>query len=120
MSITCILMPGSLSSGVTDKWPVNEIASVFLGEYSLKHKLVLNSGRSKLIALVLFMRELSEQDAQRSQRALCTLQTHYQVDESTPTGTCGVCVVGGERSLVANLVAANNYKVRSRPTVGSF
>lgn len=32
-------------------------------------------------------------------------------DASTPTGTCGVCVVGGERTLVANLAAANNYKV---------
>ena len=42
------------------------------------------------------------------------MQAQYQVDESTPTGTCGVCVVGGERSLVANLVAANNYKVRFR------
>lgn len=35
----------------------------------------------------------------------------YQVDESTATGTCGVCVVDGDRSLVANLAAANNYKV---------
>ncbi|KAK4833428.1 hypothetical protein QYF36_004776 [Acer negundo] len=30
--------------------------------------------------------------------------------ESTPTGTCAVCVAGGERSLVANLSAANCYK----------
>jgi adenosine kinase len=33
------------------------------------------------------------------------------VDEATPTGTCAACIVGGERSLVANLAAANNYKV---------
>ena len=32
------------------------------------------------------------------------------VDSDTPTGTCAVCVVGGERSLVANLAAANNFK----------
>jgi len=32
------------------------------------------------------------------------------VDEATPTGTCAVCIVGGERSLVANLAAANNFK----------
>lgn len=32
------------------------------------------------------------------------------VDKSTPTGTCAVCIVGGERSLVANLAAANNFK----------
>jgi hypothetical protein len=34
------------------------------------------------------------------------------VDESTPTGTCAACILGGERSLVANLAAANNYKAR--------
>lgn len=33
-----------------------------------------------------------------------------QVDPSAPTGTCAVCIKGGERSLVANLAAANNYK----------
>ena len=38
------------------------------------------------------------------------MQTIYQVDESTPTGTCATAVMGGERSLVANLAAANNYK----------
>jgi len=35
----------------------------------------------------------------------------YMVDESTPTGTCGVMVVDNDRSLCANLAAANNYKV---------
>lgn len=39
------------------------------------------------------------------------VDARYSVDESTPTGTCGVAVVGKERSLVANLGAANNYKV---------
>lgn len=34
------------------------------------------------------------------------------VDEATPTGTCAVCVLEKDRSLVANLGAANNYKVR--------
>jgi len=43
---------------------------------------------------------------------ICCVQAHYMVDESTPTGTCAACIVGGERSLVANLAAANNYKVR--------
>jgi len=32
-------------------------------------------------------------------------------DEKTPTGTCAVCVTGKERSLVANLAAANNFKI---------
>jgi adenosine kinase len=36
------------------------------------------------------------------------------VDTSTPTGTCAVCIVGGERSLVANLAAANNFKASAR------
>lgn len=39
------------------------------------------------------------------------VDARYMVDESTATGTCAVCVVGGERSLVANLAAANNFKV---------
>ncbi|XP_051152334.1 adenosine kinase 2-like [Andrographis paniculata] len=38
------------------------------------------------------------------------VKVHYHEDES-PTGTCGVCVLGGERSLVANLSAANCYKI---------
>eukprot|EP00523_Entomoneis_sp_CCMP467_P002237 CAMPEP_0168746280 /NCGR_PEP_ID=MMETSP0724-20121128/15063_1 /TAXON_ID=265536 /ORGANISM="Amphiprora sp., Strain CCMP467" /LENGTH=347 /DNA_ID=CAMNT_0008794041 /DNA_START=35 /DNA_END=1078 /DNA_ORIENTATION=- len=35
---------------------------------------------------------------------------HYMKDESTPTGTCACLIVKGERSLVANLAAANNFK----------
>merc|ERR1711988_1638742 len=34
----------------------------------------------------------------------------YMVDEKTPTGTCAVCITGNNRSLVANLSAANNFK----------
>jgi len=36
---------------------------------------------------------------------------NYMEDTSTPTGTCGVLVKDGERSLVAALNAANNYKI---------
>lgn len=35
--------------------------------------------------------------------------THYMKDSSS-TGTCAVLVKGGERSLIANLAAANNFK----------
>lgn len=38
------------------------------------------------------------------------VDVRYLVDSATPTGTCAVCIVGGERSLVANLAAANNFK----------
>lgn len=38
------------------------------------------------------------------------VNVHYREDETAPTGTCAVCVVGGERSLIANLSAANCYK----------
>ncbi|XP_065856426.1 adenosine kinase 2-like isoform X2 [Euphorbia lathyris] len=41
---------------------------------------------------------------------LAGVNVQYYEDESAPTGTCAVCVVGGERSLVANLAAANCYK----------
>ena len=36
---------------------------------------------------------------------------HYMKDAETPTGTCAVLVKDGERSLCANLAAANNFKV---------
>lgn len=36
--------------------------------------------------------------------------THYMKDETTGTGTCAVLVKDGERSLIANLAAANNFK----------
>ena len=39
------------------------------------------------------------------------VHVNYMVDEATPTGTCGVLVNGGERSLCAALNAANNYKI---------
>jgi len=38
------------------------------------------------------------------------VNAQYLEDPSTPTGTCAVLVNGGERSLVAALNAANNYK----------
>eukprot|EP00899_Mesostigma_viride_P012911 jgi/Mesvir1/21620/Mv04043-RA.1 len=41
----------------------------------------------------------------------CGMKVSYLVDEATPTGTCAVLVVGHNRSLVANLGAANNYKL---------
>uniref|UniRef100_A0A2P2K177 Adenosine kinase n=1 Tax=Rhizophora mucronata TaxID=61149 RepID=A0A2P2K177_RHIMU len=41
---------------------------------------------------------------------LAGVNVHYYEDVSAPTGTCAVCVVGGERSLTANLSAANCYK----------
>lgn len=39
------------------------------------------------------------------------LNTAYQVDENTPTGTCAVLITGKDRSLVAHLAAANNFKI---------
>ena len=37
------------------------------------------------------------------------VEAHYYIDEKTPTGTCAVLVNSGDRSLVANLAAANNF-----------
>lgn len=39
------------------------------------------------------------------------MQVHYAFDSSTPTGVCACAILGGERSLVTNLGAANNFKV---------
>jgi len=38
------------------------------------------------------------------------VNVHYLEDPTTPTGTCAVLITEKERSLVANLAAANNYK----------
>lgn len=49
-------------------------------------------------------------------RSVCAsdgVNVQYMVDSASPTGTCAVCVVDGDRSLVANLAAANNYKARA-------
>jgi len=35
---------------------------------------------------------------------------HYMKDEETPTGTCACLIKDGERALIANLAAANNFK----------
>lgn len=35
---------------------------------------------------------------------------HYMKDETAPTGTCAALIKDGERALVANLAAANNFK----------
>ncbi|CAN7037010.1 unnamed protein product [Brassica oleracea var. botrytis] len=50
-------------------------------------------------------------EAMKKDATAAGVNVHYYEDESAPTGTCGVCVVGGERSLIANLSAANCYKV---------
>merc|ERR1719446_1218289 len=47
------------------------------------------------------MREVMEKDG---------VKALYMVDKATPTGTCAVCITGNNRSLVANLSAANNFK----------
>jgi len=38
------------------------------------------------------------------------VSTNYMIDETTATGTCAVLVKDAERSLIANLAAANNFK----------
>jgi len=45
---------------------------------------------------------------------VCTndgVTVRYQAVDSVPTGTCGVCIKDGERSLVANLAAADKFDV---------
>lgn len=38
------------------------------------------------------------------------VDAHYYNQEEEPTGTCAACITGANRSLVANLAAANAYK----------
>lgn len=37
------------------------------------------------------------------------VDVQYMIDDTNPTGTCGVLVTGDDRSLVANIAAANSY-----------
>ena len=39
------------------------------------------------------------------------LHTEYRVDETQPTGRCGVIITGHNRSLITHLAAANEYKL---------
>jgi len=39
------------------------------------------------------------------------VQTHYYVSKKNPTGCCACLVVNNERSLIANLGAANDYQI---------
>lgn len=39
------------------------------------------------------------------------LRTEYLEDPDTPTGLCAVLITGTERSLITDLLAANNYKI---------
>lgn len=48
------------------------------------------------------------------------VDAQYMVDKSVPTGTCAVCINGVNRSLVANLSAANNYKASHLKEASNF
>lgn len=37
------------------------------------------------------------------------MDAHFYIDDTTPTGTYAVLLNSGDRSLVANLAAANNF-----------
>jgi adenosine kinase len=39
------------------------------------------------------------------------IHTEYRVDDSQPTGRCGVIITGHNRSMVTHLAAANEYKI---------
>ncbi|KAJ3076849.1 hypothetical protein HDU98_011710 [Podochytrium sp. JEL0797] len=57
-------------------------------------------------------------DRLREVAAADGLRTEYMVDESLPTGICGVLITGQDRSLVTDLQAANTYKathLQSKP-----
>merc|ERR1711988_1816294 len=60
-----------------------------------------------------YMGCVGDDDYSKKMRDACKedgVNALYMVDKSVPTGTCAVCITGNDRSLVANLSAANNYK----------
>ena len=50
-------------------------------------------------------------DLLREKTAEAGLRTEYRVDESKPTGRCGVIITGHDRSMCTDLAAANEYKL---------
>mmetsp|Transcript_1611 Transcript_1611/g.2171 ORF Transcript_1611/g.2171 Transcript_1611/m.2171 type:complete len:353 (+) Transcript_1611:106-1164(+) len=61
-----------------------------------------------------FMGCVGANDDYGKQLETCAAQdgvlVHYMKDETTPTGTCAALIKDGERALIANLAAANNFK----------
>jgi len=47
------------------------------------------------------------------------VKTHFLTNKETPTGTCACLIVDKERSLCANLAAANEYKVDHMKSIKS-
>lgn len=93
---------------MVEKYPVEYIAggatqnSIRVCQWMLK-----TSGATTFIGCV------GEDDFGTQMTKACQadgVTTKYMIDKSTPTGTCGVLVKDGERSLIAALNAANNYK----------
>jgi len=61
-----------------------------------------------------YMGCVGEDEYAKKMRDVCKVDgvdARYMVDKKTPTGTCAVAIKDSERSLIANLSAANNYKV---------
>jgi len=45
----------------------------------------------------------------QKQVAMDGVKAFFKIDEKVPTGTCACCIMDKERSLIANLAAANEY-----------
>jgi adenosine kinase len=70
-----------------------------------------------------YMGSVGDDDYAQKMRDACKadgVNALYMVDKSVPTGTCAVCITGNDRSLVANLSAANNYKVAHTQESGNM
>lgn len=50
-------------------------------------------------------------DILREKTKICGLNAVYQSQEDVPTGTCSVLITGHQRSLCANLSAANHFTI---------
>jgi len=60
-----------------------------------------------------YMGCVGDDEYSKKMRAACAedgVNALYMVDKAVPTGTCAVCITGNDRSLVANLSAANKYR----------
>ncbi|KAL8805467.1 MAG: hypothetical protein Q9182_001922 [Xanthomendoza sp. 2 TL-2023] len=63
---------------------------------------------------VLYIGCVGKDDYAENLRSACSaagLRVEYRVDETQPTGRCGVVITGNNRSLCTHLAAANEYKL---------
>ncbi|XP_028776040.1 adenosine kinase 2 isoform X2 [Neltuma alba] len=123
LDISSVVDPGFLQKydlKLNDAIPADEKHQPMYEEMATKYNVEYIAGGSTQNSIRVAQDKFGEEMTKSSKDAGVNVQ--YHIDETTPTGTCAVCVVGGERSLVANLAAASCYRSEhlKRPEIWAF